>query len=126
MNMLNLWRLLDIHERTSVSVGGHDEHTESTTRTHTGLELSYCMLDSTNDAKTIRRMYKLAFFDKMDQVDSEFAQSCEEGLDPEFETSESGDANEKKDDENPKTANEASVVENEVVDSVQLGCFLGS
>ena len=106
------------HERTSVSVGGHDEHTEYTTRTHTGLELSYSHVRD-----YVKRDYvKLAFFDKMD-LDSEFAQQLKKALG--LETSESGDANEKKDDENPKTANEASVVENEVVEP-KLDAFWNS
>ena len=106
------------HEQTSVSVGGHDEQAEFTTRTHTGLELSYSHVRN-----YVKRDYvKLAFFDKMD-LDSEFAQQLKKALG--LETSESGDVNEKKDDENPKIVNEASVVENEFVEP-KLDAFWNS
>lgn len=68
---------------------------------HTGLDLFY-----SHDGEDV----KLAFFDKMD-LDSEFAQQLKKALG--LETSESGDVNEKKDDENLMTTNETSVVENE-------------
>ena len=101
------------HERTSVDVGGHDEHTEFTTRTHTGLELSYSHYTD---------HVKLAFFDKLD-LDSEFAQQLKKAFG--LETSEPGDVHEKKDDENPKIVNEASVVENEFVEP-KLDAFWNS
>jgi len=86
------------HERTYLSGG---EHSELRTRMHTGLDLFY-----SHDGEDV----KLAFFDKMD-LDSEFAQQLKKALG--LETSESGDVNEKKDDENLMTTNETSVVENE-------------
>lgn len=101
------------HERTTVSVGGHDEPSEYITRMHTGLDLSY-----SHDGDYV----KLAFFDKMD-MDSEFAQQLKKAFG--LETSEPGDVNEKKDDENPKIVNEASVVENEFVEP-KLDAFWNS
>ena len=104
------------HERTTVSVVEQNYHgtvTESTTRTHTGLELSYSHYTD---------HVKLAFFDKLD-LDSEFAQQLKKAFG--LETSEPGDVNEKKDDENPKIVNEASVVENEFVEP-KLDAFWNS
>ena len=104
------------HERTTVSVVEQNYHgtvTESTTRTHTGLELSYSHYTD---------HVKLAFFDKLD-LDSEFAQQLKKAFG--LETSEPGDVHEKKDDENPKIVNEASVVENEFVEP-KLDAFWNS
>ena len=68
-------------------------NTESTTRTYTGLELSYSHVRNYANAPC-----KLAFFDKLD-LDSEFAQQLKKAFG--LETSEPGDVHEKKDDENP-------------------------